>query len=152
MNQISVLKKVRTNGVLVLVEACIASMLAAAVLFQISWLWALGYLLMCAVGCGSIIYAYCAKCPCRANCGHVVPGKIAIALTHRDTSPYTMLEIGVVGVAVTLMYALPVFWLWRSPIVFAPYALLMLVAFLQAQIVLCRNCNNIYCPARKDGA
>ena len=52
---------------------------------------------MCAVGCGSIIYAYCAKCPCRANCGHVVPGKIAIALTHRDTSPYTLLEIGVVG-------------------------------------------------------
>ena len=45
MNQnMSVLKKVRTHGVLFLVEAFIASMLAAAVLLQISWLRALGYL------------------------------------------------------------------------------------------------------------
>ena len=145
-------KKVQTHGLLVLVEAFIANMLAAAVLFQTSWLWGLGYLLVCAVGVGSIIYAYCAKCPCRENCGHVVPGKLAIALTHRDTSPYSLFEMGVVGLAVVVMYGLPVFWLWPSPIVLAPYALLMLVAFFQAQTILCRNCDNIYCPARKGGA
>ena len=108
---------------------------------------------LCLIGCSSIIYAYCAKCPCRKDhCAHVVPGKLAAALTNRETSPYTLLELVVVGVFVLLMYGLPLFWLWRSLLVLVPYILLMVFSVFQMQTILCRNCNNIYCPARREAS
>ncbi len=144
------LKRVQAYGILVLVEAFIANLLAVIVLMQRSWILAAGYLLVCLIGGGSIIYAYCAKCPCRdGQCAHVIPGKIASILTHRETSPYTLFEIAVVGIAVLLIYGLPLLWLWGYPIVLVSFVLLMALASFQAQTVLCRNCSNIYCPLRR---
>ena len=67
----------RFHGLMSVTLVAIAILIAVLMLAQIAWGWVVGYILLCAVGGGAILYAYCAKCPCKACCAHVLPGKIA---------------------------------------------------------------------------
>jgi hypothetical protein len=91
---------------------------------------------------------FCAKCSCRTLCGHVIPGKVAMVFIHRTPGPYTTVEIIVTGIALLLLIGLPQIWLWQYTGLFITFWVLIGIAVIQIRTVICRGCDNTYCPAR----
>jgi hypothetical protein len=123
-----------------------ATIIAAAAMFQTSGGLGVVYLVICVAAPASILYAYCAKCPAKTHCGHVFPGKLVVAFTNRQPGPYTKTEMAVLGLALLLLIGLPQIWLWQYTTLFVVYWVLTAVAILQIRTVVCRACNNVYCP------
>jgi hypothetical protein len=138
----------RFHGVMSLTLVAVAVIIAALVLAQITWGWAVGYILLCAVGMGGILYAYCTKCPCKACCAHILPGKIA-GLFPRTPGPYSGVEVAVVIVAGLLILGLPQLWLWRSVVAGIVFWVLNAIAFVQILLFVCGACANTHCPIGK---
>jgi hypothetical protein len=138
----------RFHGVTSIVLMGVATVLAAITALRTSWLLGALYLALAALGLAGVLYAYCAKCPCRLHCGHVVPGKLVSAFVKREPGPYTKFEIAVVAVALSLLIALPQLWLWRTPVLLAAFWGLAGLAAIEIRAVVCRACDNVYCPAR----
>ena len=135
----------RFYGVVSLVLVGIAVTLAGLMLAQIAWGWAVGFLLLCMAGMGTIIYAYCAKCPCKACCAHVLLGKIAEQFP-RESGPYSIAEQAAVVVSLLLILGLPQLWLWRSVAAGVAFWVLNAIAVTQILIFVCGTCPNTYCP------
>ncbi|MCP4598956.1 MAG: hypothetical protein GY847_00170 [Proteobacteria bacterium] len=135
------------HGVTSIGFVAIAVAIAAVVMFRASWMLGIVYLAICAVGSGAIIYAYCAKCPCKAHCAHVLPGKAAMAFD-RQPGPYTATEIAVLVLVGLFLIGLPQFWLWRYTGLFITCWLLIVVALIQVRAVVCKSCDNVYCPLK----
>ncbi len=140
--------KARLHGLTSLGLVTAALLIALAAIFRLSWGWGLAYLLGSGLSLGVIIYAFCAKCPCRTHCGHVIPGKVAVALTNRHTGPYTGPEIALTGLSLLWLIGLPQPWLWQYKGLFIVFWLLNAVALLQIASFVCRACDNVYCPAK----
>jgi hypothetical protein len=130
---------------ILLVAAAIA--IAAFATFRASWVLGVVYLALCAVSLLTIVYAYCAKCPCKEQCAHVLPGKAALAFD-RQPGPYTATEIGALILAGVLLMGLPQFWLWRYAGLFVAFWVLNAIAVIQIRIVVCPACDNIHCPLK----
>jgi hypothetical protein len=141
----------RFHGVASISLVGIAIVIAAVVMFQVSWLLGALYLVGCLVAPLGIVYAFCAKCPCRGHCAHVIFGKLATALTNRQPGPYLRSEVAVVAGALLWLLGLPQIWLWRSLGLFAAFWVLNAVAVLQIRLAVCRICENVYCPMRVGG-
>jgi hypothetical protein len=139
---------IRFHGLLSLGWVLIAVVMAAVVMFQVSWLLGAVYLIGCAVGLLGIVYAYCAKCPCRTHCAHVILGKLALALMDRQPGPYSGAEVAVVILALLWLLGLPQVWLWQTPVLFVAFWVLNTIAVIQIRLAVCRGCDNGYCPLR----
>jgi hypothetical protein len=129
----------------------VATVIAIVAMFRTSLALGVGYLVVCAVAPGVILYAYCAKCPCRTNCGHVFPGKLATTFTNRQPGPYTTVELVATGLALLLLLGLPQVWLWRYTWSFIAFWALNAIALVQIRAFVCRVCDNAYCPANPRG-
>lgn len=141
----------RFHGVMSIGLVGVSVGLAAVVMFQVSVALGVVYLIGCAVAPLAIVYAYCAKCPCRSHCAHVIFGKLAVALTNRQPGPYSRGEVAVVVVTLLWLLGLPQIWLWRWLGLFVAFWLLNAVAVLQIRLVVCRSCENVFCPMRAGG-
>lgn len=135
------------HGVTSLGWVAVATVIAAVTMFRTSWALGVVYLGVCVAAPGAIIYIYCAKCPCKAHCAHVLPGKAALGID-RQPGPYTMAELTILTVALLALMGLPQFWLWRHFGLFVVYWALNAVALVQIRFVVCRTCENVYCPLR----
>ncbi len=136
------------HGVTSLALVLIATVIAAVAMFQTSWLWGIGYIVIWVGGGAAIIYSFCTKCPCRTHCGHVFPGKLTQFFPSRLTGPYTFLELAVTILVVLLWIGLPQPWLWQSTGLFVAFWVLYAIAGVQIRMVVCPACNNVHCPAR----
>jgi hypothetical protein len=123
-------------------------LVAVVTVFQASALLGVVYLIGCAVAPLGIVYAFCAKCPCRRHCAHVVFGKLAVALTNRQAGPYTVAELAIVVLALLWLLGLPQVWLWRTPVWLIVFWVLNAVAVLQIRLAVCPACENARCPLR----
>jgi hypothetical protein len=141
----------RFHGVTSIGLVGIAIVIAAVVMFQASWMLGALYLVGCLIAPLGIVYAFCAKCPCRGHCAHVVFGKLAIALTNRQPGPYSRGEVAVVAVALVWLLGLPQAWLWRYPTWLIVFWVLNAIAVLQIRLAVCRSCENVHCPMKVDG-
>jgi hypothetical protein len=135
------------HGVTSLGFAAIAVLIAAIAIFQTSWLLGLLYLGICIAAARTILYAFCAKCSCKANCVHILPGKAALSIT-RQPGPYSPTELGAVVLALALLMGLPQIWLWQYTGLLIAFWVLNAVAFVQIRAVACRACDNSHCPLR----
>jgi hypothetical protein len=137
----------RFHGIMsvLLVAAAIIIAVLALMLAPVGWGWVLGYLLLCAAGGAAVFYAYCAKCPCKACCAHVLPGKVAV-LFPRTPGPYSTTEAAVVIGALLLILGLPQLWIWRSVLAGVTFWLLIAVATTQILTFICGVCPNTHCP------
>jgi hypothetical protein len=117
-------------------------------MFESSAWMGIGYLLICGISPLTILYAFCAKCPCQAHCGHVFPGRVAKVFKQRPAGPYTTGEVTMTGLVLLLLMGLPQFWLWQSPWLLAAFWGLYAIAVVQIRTVVCRACDNVYCPAK----
>lgn len=120
--------------------------IALVTVFQTSPLLGLVYLVGCAVAPLGIVYAFCARCPCRTHCAHVIFGKLATAFTHRQPGPYTPAELAVVGLGLLWLLGLPQVWLWRTSLWLAVFWLLNGVSVLEIRLAVCPACDNVHCP------
>ncbi|MBN1659026.1 MAG: hypothetical protein JXA93_11515 [Anaerolineae bacterium] len=138
----------RFHGVMSISLVGISILIAIVTVFQATPGLGLVYLAGCALAPFGIVYAFCAKCPCRTCCAHIVFGKLAVALTHRQPGPYTPPEVGAVGLALLWLLCLPQLWLWQAPLWLALFWLLNAVALVQIHLAVCPACDNAYCPLR----
>jgi len=136
------------HGIISLGLVAAAIVIAATAIFWISWPWAVVYLLIIAAAPTAILYAFCAKCPCRETCGHILPG-MAAKLFSRQPGPYSSTELIVVGVSLLLLLGFPQFWLWQYPGWFIVFWLLNLTALTQIRSAVCKGCDNVYCPVNR---
>jgi hypothetical protein len=141
----------RFHGVTSISLVGIAIVIAAVVMFQVSWLLGVLYLVGCLVAPLGIVCAFCAKRPCRTHCAHVVFGKLAVALTNRQPGPYTPAEIALVGLGLLWLLGVPQIWLWRTPIWLIGFWMLNAIAVLQIRLAVCRSCENVHCPIKAGG-
>jgi hypothetical protein len=139
--------KTRFHGVTSLIFVGIAIVLAAVAIFQASLWLGIGYLLLCGLASFVVVYSYCAKCPCKAHCAHVLPGKAAMFFK-RPSGPYSTAETLSMVTALALLIGPPQLVLWRSPALMVTFWILCGIAFAQIRIAVCRTCNNIYCPLK----
>ncbi len=135
----------RVHGVFSIMLIGIAVAIAAGVLFAIAPGWVAAYLALCALGGSGVVYAFCAKCPCKVRCGHVLPGLTA-RLFPRQPGPYARWEVGVVVISVVVLLGLPLLWLWHSPVALIAFVALSGVATWDILTFVCKACNNVYCP------
>ncbi len=134
------------HGVTSLGFAAVSVAIAAVAMFRTSWGLGVVYLVVCVVSSGAIVYAYCAKCPCKAHCAHVFPSKVTMAF-NRQPGPYTATEMTVLVLALLMLLGFLQFWLWRYMGLFIAHWLLNAVALVQVRTVICRNCDNVYLSA-----
>jgi hypothetical protein len=137
----------RYHGVTSLALMALATVIAAVVMFQTSWVLGVVYLVVCVAASGTVVYAYCAKCPCKARCAHVLPGKAALAF-ERQPGPYTRTELLALLVAFLLLMGLPQLWLWRYSGLFVAYWSWSAIALVEVRANVCRSCDNVHCPLR----
>ena len=144
--------KTQFHGITSLGLMLVASAIATVAMFQTSWMLGAVYLVVCVAAPVVILYAYCAKCPCRTHCGHVFPGKAAMVFKSRQAGPYTTTELAVVGLALLLWIGLPQVWLWQYTEMFVTYWVLSAIAIAEIRAVVCPACENVYCPVRRMGS
>jgi hypothetical protein len=139
--------KTQFHGITSLALVGIATAIAAVAMFQSSVWMGIGYLLICGISPLIMLYAYCAKCPCQAYCGHVFPGRAA-KLFKRRPGPYTTTETIALGIALLLLVGSPQWALWKNTGLLIAFWGLYGIAIIQIRSVICRACNNVYCPLR----
>jgi hypothetical protein len=76
------------NGITSLILTGIAALIALVVMSLTSWVLGGLYLTFMIIAPQAILRSYCAKCPCKAHCAHVFPGKAAMAF-EKEAGPYT---------------------------------------------------------------
>jgi len=140
----------RLHGITSLGLVAVATVIAAIAMFQTSWVLGVVYLALCAVSLLSIVYAYCAKCPCKERCAHVFLGRAAMSF-NRQPGPYSTAELTALILSLLLLLGFPQFWLWRYTGLFVAYWVLSGIALVQVRIVVCRTCENVYCSLKGEG-
>lgn len=138
----------RFHGIVSIGLVGMAVLIAVVTVFQALPVLGIAYLVGCVVAPLGIVYAFCAKCPCRTRCAHVVFGKLAVLLTNRQPGPYTPAEIAIVGLGLLWLLGLPQVWLWRTPIWLVVFWLLNAIAVLEIRATVCPACENVHCPMR----
>ena len=139
------MNKTQFYGVTSLMLVGIAIVLGVVAIFQASLWMGIGYLLLCGVASTVVIYAYCAKCPSKARCAHVLPGKAALVF-QRKPGPYSTVETLSLVTALLLLLGLPQLVLWKNPILLVTFWVLCGIAVTQIRSVVCLACRNVYCP------
>lgn len=137
------------HGISSLVLAITAILIGAIAIFSISGGWGLVYLGVLGLGSQVVLQSYCAKCPVKAQCAHVLPGKAALKIDRRP-GPYTSTEIGLTMAALALIVGMPQLWLWRYPAAAIAFWGLIAVALTQILTNVCRACKNVNCPINKN--
>ena len=139
--------KTAIHGIMSLGLLCAAVITADAVLMRMSTLYGWLYLAVCAAAAGVVLATFCTKCPCRENCGHVLPGKIVKRLGDRQPGPYSLAELSATTLSILILLGLPQVWLWRYPSALAVFWALVIGAVIQIRLIVCRACGNAHCPA-----
>jgi len=144
-------KTVRRNkipGVSSLLLFFIAVSMAGVRLFHVSCWLGIFYIAAACIGAWRIIHSFCAGCPCKTECAHVLPGKAAMRY-RRKPRPYTGLEMAELSIAMTLIMGLPQIWLWQQFYLFLFFWTVCLTAVALVIGNICRSCSNEYCPVKR---
>ncbi len=139
------MKNTRFHGITSLLLVALASLLGLATMFLQNRLWAFIFLASLPLLGYIILASFCARCPCKAHCGHVLPGKIA-AHFPRKPGVYRISELLGVSLSILLLLGLPQYWLWQTPSLAIVYWILLSIALSQIRLAVCPACHNTFCP------
>lgn len=116
--------------------------------FMRSPVWGIAYAVTAAVAIALVVVVYCAKCPGKRRCVHIVPGLIARHIS-RAPKPYTIPELLITAGAFLALALVP------QPVLVSHKGLLVLfwaltvAAALEIYLVMCRRCFNAFCPLNR---
>jgi len=137
----------QSHGIISLGLASIAIAAAAQSLFQQSFVLGMAYMFLSGLSVPVILYAFCAKCPDRERCGHVIPGPAAAKVfSARQKEPYTASDLSLTAGALAVLFLFPQIWLWRHPLAFFVFWITMAVAAVDIRSKVCDGCGNNHCP------
>jgi hypothetical protein len=140
-----------THGTISLFLILSALAVALGDVFPKSWEFGLLYVLAVVLCTVTIVYAYCAKCPCRRYaCGHALFGWLAAKFTNRKEGRYTFLDSAATLISIAAILLIPQVWLIKSLPAIILFWTLMILAALDIVFLVCPDCTNRYCLLRKD--
>lgn len=143
----------RVYGVLSLIAFAGAVAIAALAGWRESPVLGIAYATIAVISLFVTIAIFCGKCADRDHCGHVVLGPIA-RLMRRElrTGPYTSTELALTSIALTLIFLLPLGWLWRLPLALGGFCLLLILGSIDVRARVCPACGNAACPLSRAGS
>lgn len=136
----------RQHGVWSLVLVFVAIMIGAVSIKQSSIFIALVYIGLSLVSLVIVIYSFCSKCPCRHDCGHVLPGKLTELLPKRVQGPYEKLDYFGVSLPFLFIIGFPQFWLVAQLQLIVTFWVLLIIAVIEITKKVCKGCGNKLCP------
>jgi hypothetical protein len=135
------------HGIVSLILIFTSVVIALSFMLIISPGWGLGYLIVIIVAIPIILYAYCAKCLCREDaCSHVFPGRLTRMLPARKQGAYAFMDYVWTGLAIVVLFAFPIPWLWQNKVLFIGYWLIFFPGLAEILFLVCRTCSNTNCP------
>jgi len=135
----------KIHGVAFLVLATAAWLFGMKTTISFSLFWGMLDLLVIVASFAAVIFFYCAKCPARKACSHVVPGYLTGFFPKRRTEPYSVADITVMALAFIIMTAFPLYWLAKDLRTLLIYVIVLSVAVIELRLNVCKDCRNIYC-------
>ena len=141
--------KPHVHGIISLGLISAAVTIAAVALFNFSIPLGVCYLIGCSASTAAILAAFCAKCPSRDNCGHLLPGKIVRHFKTRSEGLYTGYELMITALALLFLLGLPQIWLWHTAMLFISFWVLLIISLGQIAGKVCNHCDNRYCPSKR---
>ncbi len=142
----------KAYGVIFLVLALAAWLLGAGVTMRASRAWGIANVAAILVGFVTVVWSYCAKCPVRKDCSHVLPGFLTRFFPRRTTGPYSRADVAAMAVAFILMTVFPLYWLVRNLPLLVLYVALLAAAVVELRAKVCGDCRNVFCVLRKNPA
>ena len=139
----------KSHGTISLLLIGIAIIIAAYIAASFNLLLMGGYLLFSALSFGVIIFAYCAKCPCKNHCSHFLPGSIAKNI-NRQPGPYSKMELLSLIIALCVLILLPNIWLWQNISALILYWAFVGIAIIEIRKYVCKPCGNTNCPLNQN--
>jgi hypothetical protein len=138
------------HGVFSLIVASLAILISAIFIFKNSLVFGITFIAFCAISALAILRLFCAKCPSRDNCGHVLPGLVLKKLFRNvKLAPYSFLEIALLGICAGIVVIVPQYWVFKNMLLFIIYWAMMIFAGIDIKFAVCTTCENGYCPSNK---
>src|SRR5512136_738226 len=94
------------------------------------------------------VYAFCAKCPVRHDCTHVLQGMVTHLMPSRTTGAYSRCELLGTLSFFAFVALFPQYWLIRNPMLMLVFWILFLGNLVITHYRCCKGCGNIYCLLR----
>jgi hypothetical protein len=94
------------------------------------------------------VFAFCAKCPARDTCTHVLQGMLTRCMPGRTTGPYSPGDLLGLLVFFGFVALFPQYWLIQNLMLMVLFWLLFLGNLVITHFMCCRGCGNIYCMLR----
>lgn len=139
------------HGVIGLLVVVVAVFLGVYAIWLYSVKLALLYIVLALLLSLILVYAFCAKCPCRKHaCGHVFPGKLTAVLPGRKPGKYTSLDYIGVAVPLAIIVLFPQYWLRSRIVLFTAFWVILILACAYIYSAVCHGCGNNFCPLRKN--
>lgn len=122
-----------------------AIIIGLSVIYGVSSILGLIYLLLIPISIIIIIYSYCTKCPQKENnCAHVFPGMISRFMPDRE-GRYNKHDIMGTIIPVLVLILFPQYWLWQKKNLFILFWVLIIIAFIEIVVFVCKSCENRHC-------
>ena len=94
------------------------------------------------------VYAFCAKCPARDTCSHVLQGMLTHCMPGRTPGTYSRSDLLGLLLFFGFVALFPQYWLIRNLMLMLVFWLLFLGNLIITHFMCCRGCGNIYCMLR----
>jgi hypothetical protein len=94
------------------------------------------------------VYAFCAKCPARDTCTHVLQGMMTHLMPARTTGPYSGCDLLGLLLFFGFVALFPQYWLIRNLMLMLVFWILFLGNLIITHYGCCKGCGNIYCMLR----
>ena len=94
------------------------------------------------------VYAFCAKCPVRDDCTHVLQGMLTHCMPGRTTGPYSRSDLLGLLLFFGFVALFPQYWLMKNLVLMVLFWILFLGNLVITHFMCCKGCGNIYCMLR----
>ncbi|PWR70644.1 hypothetical protein [Methanospirillum lacunae] len=109
-----------------------------------------GYLLLAVIAGIFITRFFCALCPIKGTCVHILPGYFA-QLWKVAPRPYTTGNLVISGFLFAILFLPPIPSLFASPVLMFIFLVCLALAAVTSTRFLCPGCGNRFCPFMKEG-
>ena len=94
------------------------------------------------------VYAFCAKCPVRNDCNHVLMGMATHLMPARTTGAYSRCDLLGTVLFFGFIALFPRYWLIRNPLLMLVFWILFFGNLVITHYWCCKGCGNTCCPLR----
>jgi len=141
---------IKIHGLLSLLLVGVAVTISIVIILLQSILAGSMYLIVLLAVSVNVIKDFCAICPSRETCGHLIPGYIAKTIFPNLTArPFTKMGFISLLLQIALIVVIPQYWLFKKLELFILYWLLFITAGIEIFSMVCKKCTNGHCPSNR---